>query len=66
LEPLSENEQKPIFDALPYIAVFGDKLASSPFTDSRPVLEAGLAAEKTRLHDIETELMSYGMINGGQ
>jgi hypothetical protein len=61
LQPLSENGQKPVLDALPYIAVFGDKLASSPFTDSRPVLEAGLAAENTLSHDIDTELMSYGM-----
>lgn len=59
--PLNEDGRKTILDALPYMAVFGDKFADQPFIDSRAELESALKAENVKLKDISAELKSYGM-----
>lgn len=61
IKPLNEDGRKTILDALPYMAVFGDKFAEQPFNDSSAELESALEAENERLKDISAELKSYGM-----
>lgn len=59
--PLNDEGRKPILDALPYMAVFGEKFASQPFINNKEELESALKAENVKLQDISVKLKSYGM-----
>jgi hypothetical protein len=59
--PLNSEGRKPVLDALPYIAVFGDEFTSHPFVNNKAELESALKTENVRLQDISGKLKSYGM-----
>lgn len=59
--PLSDDGRKPILNALPYMAVFGDKFVSQSFINNKAELESALNTENVRLREFSGKLKSYGM-----
>lgn len=61
LVPLSDEARKPVYDALPYIAVFGGLFASKPPNQDEYTLKTALESEGVRLEEIKNALAGYGL-----